>query len=187
MGFAFPIVKISGSAAECGVQYGEALKNEIIKNIGFYQKMLKEYAGVEWADAQAMAKRFEAPIAEYCPDAIEEMKGIAEGAGVAYEDILTINCRSEILFAQPDGCSCMGILPEMSDTAHTYLGQTWDWLRHAREHVAVVEFRQRNKPAAMMIVEAGMVGGRGLNSHGQQRLQRFGSRRSCTARRFRHV
>lgn len=166
MNFGFPIVKIAGSAAECGVQYGEALKNEIVKNIGFYQKMLKEYAGVEWTDAQAIAKRFEPAITEYCPDAIEEMKGIAEGAGVAYEDILTINCRSEILFAHPDGCSCMGILPEMSNTGHTYLGQTWDWLRDAREHVAVVEFRQRGKPAVMMIVEAGMVGGRGLNSNG---------------------
>ena len=166
MDFAFPIIKVSGTAAECGFQYGDALRDEIGYNIEFYQTMLKEYAGVEWADAKTIAKRFEPEIAKYCPEAIEVMKGIAEGAEVDYEDILTINCRSEILFAQPDGCSCMGILPEMSDTGHTYLGQTWDWLRDARDHVAVVEYRERNKPAVLMIVEAGMVGGRGLNSHG---------------------
>ena len=105
MEFAFPIIKIAGTAYECGVQYGEALRDEIGYNIEFYQSMLKDYAGVEWTDAQTIAKRFEAAIEKYCPDALEEMKGIAEGSGFSYEDILTINCRSEILFAQPDGCS----------------------------------------------------------------------------------
>ena len=52
----------------------------------------------------------------YRPDLIDEMKGIAEGAGVPFDVILTLNCRSEVMFAKSeapaDECSVIGVPQE---------------------------------------------------------------------------
>lgn len=161
----FPIV-LDGNAHDQGVQYGQIAQKEICKAIDFYSKMFLDNAGISWDEAKSVAKSFEADIAEHCPDGLEEMRAIATGAGVSYEDILALNCRSEILFAKPDGCSSIGFLPEHTVDGHTYLGQTWDWLRAAGDHTVILERHQEGHPSILMVVEAGMIGGKGLNSNG---------------------
>lgn len=41
------------------------------------------------------AKQFDAPLRAAHPDLVEEMEGVAEGAGVDYMVILALNTRSE--------------------------------------------------------------------------------------------
>ena len=94
------------------------------------------------------------------------MTGIAEGAGRSFEDILTLNCRSEVLFAKADACSCI-IIPEgRGKNGHVFMGQTWDWMASARQNSVVLKVHQEGEPSILMICEAGMVGGKGLNSEG---------------------
>jgi isopenicillin-N N-acyltransferase-like protein len=51
------------------------------------------------------------------------MRGIAEGAGVTYEEILALNVRSELFFgAALDGCTS---LSWKTDTA-SFVAQNWD-------------------------------------------------------------
>ena len=87
--------------------------------------------GVTWNVAGKISKKFEPFIRDYYPEALEEIAGVAEGAGLSYEDVLTINCRSEILFAKPDGCTTFGILPEQScDGPRSNLGLAQTGSRH---------------------------------------------------------
>lgn len=158
-------ITIEGTPKERGMQYGKAVTALIKKNIAFYRTMFQSY-DVTWESAKQHAARFEEPIKEYLPWAIEEMQGIAEGSGASYEDILTLNCRSEILFANPDGCSCLGLLPELTKDGHTLLGQNWDWLRPAGECTVLVRIRNTAEPNMLMCAEAGIIGGKGLNSEG---------------------
>lgn len=64
---------------------------------------------------------------DYRLDLIEEMQGIADGASVGFITILTLNCRSEIMFAKAKlgegSCTAIGVPPEAS--AQTYLDQNW--------------------------------------------------------------
>jgi hypothetical protein len=60
------------------------------------------------------------------------MKGIAEGAGVKYEDILALNVRTEIAFGSfvSDGCTALSWLDKTKGEGKgqkSYLGQNWDW------------------------------------------------------------
>lgn len=126
----YPFLTLTGTARERGYQYGSQVPELIKKNIAFYRTMFEGF-GVPWETAGKISKKFEPFIRDYYPEALEEISGVAEGANLSYEDILTINCRSEILFAKPDGCTTFGILPEQSCDGHTYLGQTWDWLKPA--------------------------------------------------------
>ena len=94
------------------------------------------------------------------------MQGIAEGAELDFDDILAINCRSEILFAAPDGCSCIGALSAQTKDGHVYLAQNWDWLRAVDNSVVIVKIEQPGYPRVIMCAEAGIIGGKGLNESG---------------------
>jgi len=100
----YPFLTLTGTARERGYQYGSQVPELIKKNIAFYRTMFEGF-GVPWETAGKISKKFEPFIRDYYPEALEEIAGVAEGANLSYEDILTINCRSEILFAKPDGCT----------------------------------------------------------------------------------
>lgn len=161
----YPVIHLSGSAAERGLAYGSIAKTRIAGTISLYRSLFQAH-GIDWDMARKTALRFAPAIEEHYPDGLEEMQGIASGSGLDFEDILAINCRSEILFAMPDGCSCVGVLPEMSASGHTLLGQTWDWLAPARSFIVILEVEQPGLPTILMAAEAGIIGGKGLNSCG---------------------
>lgn len=166
MDFPFPLVKISGTPHERGAQYGEAVGERIKKCLANYKALFLGASGLEWGDAIATSHRFEKYISDYMPDAILEMRGIAEGAGVPYDEILTLNCRSELLFALPDGCTSIAVPEKASADGKPYIAQNWDWLISARDVTTIVEIRQDPLPSVLMVCEAGMVGGKGVNSAG---------------------
>ncbi|MCC8193068.1 MAG: C45 family autoproteolytic acyltransferase/hydrolase [Deltaproteobacteria bacterium] len=114
MSHPFPHIRIEGSPHERGLTYGRLAAERIGNSLSLYRELFETYASLKWEEAVRRAALFEPSITEYLPDAIEEMRGIAEGAGVSYGDILALNCRSELMFALPDGCTSAIIPPEAS-------------------------------------------------------------------------
>lgn len=162
----YQLIEIKGTAFERGKRYGSSASGAIKRNIDFYSSAFEKSANIDWPQAQKLAMKFLPVIEKYCPSYVEEMKGIAEGAGRSFEDILTLNCRSEVLFAKADACSCI-IIPEgRGKNGHVFMGQTWDWMASARQNSVVLKVHQEGEPSILMICEAGMVGGKGLNSEG---------------------
>ena len=166
MSFEHQVIRVKGTPFERGLAYGTQAKERIERCMAFYQKLLFAHAHLDWDNAKKTALRFEPSIKDYFPEAIEEMKGIAQGAGLTYEDILALNCRSEIMFALPDGCTAVSYPPETTADRHTVLTQTWDWVIDARACTVVLEIDQAPLPRILMVAEAGMVGGKGLNEDG---------------------
>lgn len=163
--FIRPHILIAGSPEERGFQYGREAAPQIHDNLQFYKNMFATY-GISWEKAKATAMQYVPSIRDYLPEAIPEIEAIAKGSGCEFEEILALNCRSEIIFAMPDGCSSLGALPELTDNGHTYLGQTWDWLRPANKTTVVLEVHPENGPSMVICAEAGIIGGKGLNSSG---------------------
>lgn len=159
-------IHVTGTPEARGRRYGALARERIRRNLAFYADMFEKGWGVTWAKAATLAESFIPHVEQHFPEGLLEMRGIAEGAGVAFEDILTLNCRSEILFAQPDGCSVLGVLPEHAADGHTWLAQTWDWLRPAGDATVVLRLDQPELPSLLMVVEAGMIGGKGMNAAG---------------------
>lgn len=162
----YPFFDLSGTAFERGVAYGKGAKTLIEGNIDYYTQVFKARANLPWDKACSLSKRFLPFIEKAYPEGIEEMKGIAEGSGRSFEDILTLNCRSEVLFANADACTCVTALAENGQNHHVYMGQTWDWFMPARKGTCILRIRQSHKPTILMVAEAGIIGGKGLNSEG---------------------
>ncbi len=177
----FPHVKVSGGPAERGRQYGEQAKERVVRSVAAYAEVFEHYAGWDWATVRREAGRFEAPIADFRPGYLAEMRGIAEGAGLDLLDVLAINVRTEIMFAAqareatggggspgrlPAECSAFAVAAPPGRPGPTVTGQNWDWLTHARDTVVVLEARQDDGPDFVTVVEAGLLAKAGLNSAG---------------------
>ena len=174
---AFPYVRVSGGPYERGRAYGEQAGDRVATSIVAYREVFQEYAGWDWANVREQAAAYLPLIAARYPKAVEEMRGIAAGAGTDQNDILAINVRTEVMFAAkarqaeasgalPAECSAFAALPEASTNGHTLIGQNWDWLLHCEDTVVVLEAEQDDGPDFVTVVEAGLLAKTGMNSSG---------------------
>lgn len=173
----FPHVRVTGSAFERGRQYGAQARDRIERSIASYQIVFERYAGWDWATVCREAQRYARPIQQYEPKYLQEISGIADGAHLDVADILSLNVRTEIMFAAkareaagtpgPAGeCSSIAALPAVTDGRRTLIGQNWDWLVSAFETVVVLETEQEDAPSFVTVAEAGMLAKTGLNAAG---------------------
>jgi isopenicillin-N N-acyltransferase-like protein len=167
-----PTIEISGTRRELGRQHGEAARTQIRDSIAYYQHSFKRITGLEWTEIRRNAPRWVAPIEGYLAGIGDEIRGIAEGAGVEFEDVLALNARGELSTHNPfadeaeEGCSSYAILPEASGDGHVYCGQNWDWRCETVGTVVLLRITQPGKPTIIMQTEAGQVGRHGANSAG---------------------
>ncbi|KIV92825.1 hypothetical protein, variant [Exophiala mesophila] len=125
--------------------------------------MFQKASAMDWDEVRCVAQTFETKVKRKWPHYLEEMKGVADGAGVSLLDILALNVRTEIAFGRwTDGCTSLSWQTEK----HSFLAQNWDWEISQQENLIVLEIRQLDKPTIQMVTEAGMVGKIGFNSAG---------------------
>jgi isopenicillin-N N-acyltransferase-like protein len=103
---------------------------------------------------------------------LEEVRGVAEGAGLDELDVLAINVRTEIMFAAtarehlPAECTSFAVVPSRTVDGTLLIGQNWDWLPHAADTTVILEARQDEGPDFVTVVEAGLLAKVGMNSSG---------------------
>jgi isopenicillin-N N-acyltransferase like protein len=165
----FPHVRVQGTAAERGRQYGEQARERVRRSIDAYRDVFAYYTGWEWDQVRREAAQFETPIAAFRPAYLDEIRGIADGAGVDPGDVLAINVRTEVMFAatarRAAECSAFAMVPAAGE-GPTLVGQNWDWLPHTSQTVVVLESRQDEGPNFVTVVEAGLLAKTGMNSSG---------------------
>lgn len=173
----FPRIEIHGDPRTRGRMYGEQAADRIHHSIEAYARLFEHYAGWDWTTVTEHAEHFVAPIERFDGRYVEEMRGIAEGAAVPFEDIVAINVRTEIMLAGkarsaaaslPRGgeCTAFSLVPPPDSDRHVLVGQNWDWTLHAADTVVIVEAHQDEGPSYVTIVEAGLLAKAGFNSHG---------------------
>jgi len=171
----FPHLRVSGSARDRGRQYGRGARERVQRSLAAYRDVFQARAGWDWDTVRREAGRYVDPIAALAPHYLEEMAGLAEGAGVERDDILALNVRTEVMYAATaraarrqalDGCSSFAVLPRRSRDRHTLIGQNWDWLPHAFDTVVVLEVAQSEGPDFVTVVEAGLLAKSGMNAAG---------------------
>jgi len=174
----FPLVEISGPPRERGRQYGQKAAGRIRKGTTHYFAQLKELS----LDANGVAElvREYLPVIEgFDPAYIEEMRGIAEGADVPFEDVVLLNARTEIIKLadpairarlktpnEPDGCTGVVALPAATANGRLIHAQNWDWKRECAETAVVLRVRRDDGPDLMTFTEAGALGRCGFNAVG---------------------
>lgn len=92
------VLEVSGSPRERGRQYGAGASDLIAEAIVYYTEALTQQTGMTWSEITASVAQW-LPISErLAPHLVEEMRGIAEGAGVPFLEIVTLNVRGEFVY-----------------------------------------------------------------------------------------
>lgn len=171
-------VRVEGTSYQRGQQYGQQAADRVRRSVRAYQRTFEHFAGWDWATVRREAARFEAPVRAFRPAYLEEMRGIADGAGLDLTDVLAINVRTEVMYAAkarqaptqakrvPAECSAFARVPAPGQPGPALVGQNWDWLLHAAQTIVVLEVRQDDGPDFVTVVEAGLLAKAGMNAAG---------------------
>jgi isopenicillin-N N-acyltransferase like protein len=172
---AFPFIEVSGSPRNVGLQYGRKAAGRIHRSIDIYRRTFAA-KGVDWTLARATAARFAVRIEQGYPRIAEEMRALAEGAEVPFEDIVVINARTELLHGSfgkaregvddVDGCTGAVALPPTTREGHLIHAQNWDWRDECAETALVVKIVPDVGPSMLVFTEAGVMASVGLNNAG---------------------
>lgn len=174
-----PFVDVAGSPYERGRQHGAAVPARVKRSIELYGGQLGDL-GYGAAAKSALIGEFAREIEAFGAHYVEEMRGIADGAGVPLEDIVMINARTEVIAKArlvknrpvevteelDDGCTGAIILPERSADGTLIHGQNWDWKAECAETAIVLRVRRDDGPDFLTFVEAGGLARCGMNEAG---------------------
>ncbi|HEX2556288.1 MAG TPA: C45 family peptidase [Microvirga sp.] len=178
----FPFVSVSGRPFERGRAYGRIARERVHRSAALYGGQLDELglsAGARTRLIGDFAEKVEAFDASY----LQEMQGIAEGAGVSLEQVVMINARTEVVAmarvladrpedgdeeedTKADGCTGAIILPERSADGNLLHGQNWDWRPECVDNAVVLRIYRDDGPDVLTFVEAGGLGRHGMNAAG---------------------
>jgi isopenicillin-N N-acyltransferase like protein len=92
-------VRVEGTSYQRGRQYGTQAGARVRLSVQAYRQAFAHFAGWDWPAVRREAARFEAPIGQFRPAYLEEMRGIADGAGLDLTDVLAINVRTEVMYS----------------------------------------------------------------------------------------
>jgi isopenicillin-N N-acyltransferase-like protein len=172
----FPLVEVSGTPFERGVQHGRAVPQRVKGSVALYRDQLAR-RGVDGATIDRLARNVIPKIVAFDPDYFAEMQGMAEGAGVSVEDIVLVNCRTEMMFGHnalgaarevlDDGCTGLVVLPGASANGRLMHAHNWDWREACVDTGIVLKvLKHGDGPDMLMFTEAGTLGRHGFNSAG---------------------
>lgn len=180
----FPVLDLSGSAFERGRLHGSLARARVERSIANYTRLF-EASGIGWKCARRLAADYRDVIGGVGGGLMDEIRGIAAGAGCAEDEILALNCRTEILpptfperpsdawLASRLGgkvdfgeCTALAVAPGASATGEAILAQNWDWLGNQREALVLLRARREDGSSYLTLTEAGMLAKIGLNDRG---------------------
>ena len=129
--------------------------DRVRRSIEAYATVFDYYAHSDWSTVTNQALRYLEPIGAYHQGYLQEMEGIAEGAGVPFRDVFTINVRTEVMFAAKardasvalphvGECSAFVAIPVVDRPV--LAGQNSDSLTHAFDATLILEAIQDEGP-----------------------------------------
>lgn len=175
----FPLIEVSGPAFERGKQYGKQAVDRIYKGIEHYTGQLEKLS-LKRSGLEAVVRDYLPVMERFDPQHVVELRGIAEGADISFEDVVLLNARTEILklAAYPalraeligsgdvDGCTGVVVLPEASADGQIIHAQNWDWKMECAETAVVLRIRRDDGPDILTFTEAGALARSGMNDAG---------------------
>ena len=145
-----------------GQQHGEQAQRQIRQHIDYICSSLK----LTKPQVQHRAMQFESLFQQYSPHLIEELRGLAEGAGIAYAESLAVNIRGALTMSNDGGCTAFAITKSGTRDQQVLIGQNSDQLPATLPLGYVLHVKPTDKPESLMWTFGGMIGYHGINSLG---------------------
>ena len=156
----FPVVDAAGSAYEVGrvhgVAVGRLIRAEVEARLGGRDRdaVFRHVAGVE------------AFLKGWAPHLLDEVRGIADGAGIDQRAALWLQWGMAAPDVRPEECTAFAVGPEFTGDGTVYAGQNKDTGPGANERSIVLRARPEGRPAILSFSYAGHLAQIGISSTG---------------------
>jgi isopenicillin-N N-acyltransferase-like protein len=183
------MVDVRGGPRERGRQHGEACRQQIHAYPETLLRVLHREAALRGLGdglpgpstcslpsttyLYQRALTFEPYFAKYAPEELDEIRGIAEGAGLPFEAALLVNVRAEVAglgsgATLEGGCTAFGA---GGGPGGALLGQNLDQDPAMESFLIVLRVRPDTGPPLVMLTFGGLVGYPGVNGEGVAQFQ----------------
>jgi isopenicillin-N N-acyltransferase-like protein len=161
---------LTGSPRDQGFEHGRQARADIAANLDTVRRNLERYAAQgRGFDVDGLLARNQTFIERTSPEILDEISGIADGAGVPFADVLLLNVPI-FLAGQflPQDCSQILLLPSVTEDGRTFHAKTRDFSHEGAFRQVVLH---RHLPAGEDVIEVHTAGtitwpGSGINRAG---------------------
>ena len=140
-----PMIEVSGSHYEMGLQYGVLLRPELVSALDSYQRVVRWLAGQQetpYADILDMLMSSSARLASRLPGRfLQELQGMADGSGTPFDTVAALALFYDVLMAK----GCTGVLLRGEGGALIH-GRNNDSTSFGGQELAQVVVIARHKP-----------------------------------------
>lgn len=163
-----PIIEVKGKPRERGRQQGEGVRSQILRSLALYREIVPKAIDMTWEEGLREARKFLPYGEETFPDFVEEIRGIAEGANVSFEEVWTLNCYEGLSesWQQVWGCTSVAVRDDYTADGHVLLAHNEDWNIADRDNVYLVRAKPDDGPTFVGMNYGPLLVNIGLNAEG---------------------
>jgi len=166
-----PIIQVAGTHREIGRQIDEAVKPQVVHSLESTRNLLEsiyEDLQLTWDSAQIQARKYMPFAQERYPQYVDEMSGISEGAGVAFDDIAVLNVIEAVIMdvLYLTKCTSLAVNEQHTADEHVLIGHNEDWLPEDEQDVYLVHASPVDEPPFLAMSYGGLLPNIGLNAVG---------------------
>ncbi len=170
-----PFITISGTHREMGQQIGEARRENVRRSIENARQLLDEaYNELEltWEGALIQARKYVPFAQERYPQYVDEMAGIAEGAGVTFDELSMLTAMEAVTTDALHlyRCTSIAVNEERTADGHVLAAHNEDWIPLDEEDVFVVRATPKHDPPYLAMTYGGLIPNIGFNAYGIAQL-----------------
>jgi isopenicillin-N N-acyltransferase-like protein len=149
-----------------GRQLGEAAGQQIRGFCEVALERVNKTVRISRVAAMEVATNSISYAEDYSPDMVEELRGMAEAAGLPLEELMLLQVRNQLQADKQAGCTSLAVAGTGSIQAGGIVAQNWDNDPALDEFTIVLTRRPVGKPALMNLTQAGLIAYIGFSEAG---------------------
>jgi len=170
-----PLIEVSGAHREMGRQIGEARREQIQHSIANAHILIDQsYSQLEltWDGAQIQARKYLPFAEERYAQFVDEIRGFAEGANVAFDDLVVLNAMEAVTMdaLHLTRCTSMAINETRTADGHVLAAHNEDWIPEDEDDVYVISAKPKDEPPFLAMTYGGLLPNVGFNACGIAQL-----------------
>jgi len=159
----FPLIEVAGGAYKMGRQHGEQARALVKRYLLWIERITGKPRGLLCENAMSFLPAME----RLSPKFVEEIRGLADGAGISFPEAVLCQARAEASHSWEGGCTAFALRGKATAGGEILAGQNQD-LEPEYADVAILLRVSPNdgRPRALMFTFAGQLGYAGINEYG---------------------
>lgn len=164
------VIELTGSAYNRGLIHGKTLKKEIRQIVNRWSDITEMIHGLNMDDMKVdylKKTQFKKSIEKWTPDLLDEINGIADGAGIDRDLIFLLQISEEFEHYTPDSnmfkCTAIGV--NKTDDSPTYIAQNMEPVHFLQGYPTLLHIKyEKTNLETYIFTFPGFIGLNGLNN-----------------------